>query len=293
MATQTQTEYERPFNNNSYRTHISNGSNAGTPNPAPNPDPNDPDDNHNPHSELPRSRGNTPLRNHGGGGPPGSPDGGGGGGGGDGNDEAILALANGQQPRKKKKNKFGIKPRDPDHFDGGAALDYFEPYINELDHKKFDFLQDWDAFVQKLANQFGSYTPEDDDENAIHMINFPENGKAMKYFIEFAKYQNRIKFKDCSLRHIVKTTIPERISSKLSTCGIATDTFDGMRQAIQKIDNEYWKAKQEEENRRKQLQQLQACLNKTVKGDPKTDKKNPLNSNTMTMTTSTTFKADR
>ncbi|GJJ10634.1 hypothetical protein Clacol_004861 [Clathrus columnatus] len=121
-------------------------------------------------------------------------------------------------------------------------------------------IKDWDAFVQKLANQFGSYTPEDDDENAIH---------------------------DRSLRHIVKTAIPKCISSKLSTCGIATDTFDGMRQAVQKIDNEYWKAKQEEENRRKQLQQLQARLNKTVKGDPKTDKKNPPNSNTTTTTTST------
>jgi len=30
-----------------------------------------------------------------------------------------------------------------------------------------DFLEDWDAFVQKLSNIFGSYLPEDGDEDAV------------------------------------------------------------------------------------------------------------------------------
>jgi len=55
-----------------------------------------------------------------------------------------------------------------------------------------NFLEDWDAFVQKLSNIFGSYLPEDDDENTIVAIPFPPDGKAVTYFIQFAKYQNRI-----------------------------------------------------------------------------------------------------
>ena len=76
----------------------------------------------------------------------------------------------------------------------GIALDYFEPYINEPDPiQSLDFLEDWSVFVQKLSNIFGSYSPEDDNENAIVAILFPNNEKVVNYFIHFAKYQNRIR----------------------------------------------------------------------------------------------------
>ena len=75
----------------------------------------------------------------------------------------------------------------------GVALDYFEPFINEPDpYQNLDFLEDWSAFVQKLSNIFGSYSLEDDDEDTIVAIPFPNNGKAINYFVQFAKYQNRI-----------------------------------------------------------------------------------------------------
>lgn len=82
----------------------------------------------------------------------------------------------------------------------GIALDYFEPFINELDLlQDFDFLEDWNVFVQKLSNIFGFYIPEDDDKDAIATIPFPPNSKAMTYFIQFTKYQNRIHWGDHSL----------------------------------------------------------------------------------------------
>ena len=66
----------------------------------------------------------------------------------------------------------------------GVALDYFEPFINEAEaYQNFNFLKDWSAFVQKLSNLFGSYSPEDDDKDAIVAISFPNNGKAVNYFI--------------------------------------------------------------------------------------------------------------
>ena len=44
----------------------------------------------------------------------------------------------------------------------GAALDYFELFINEPDlYQCLNFLEDWSTFVQKLSNVFGLYSPED------------------------------------------------------------------------------------------------------------------------------------
>jgi len=71
----------------------------------------------------------------------------------------------------------------------GIALDYFELFINEAEaYQNFDFLEKWSAFVQKLSNLFGSYSPEDNNEDAIVIIPFPNDGKAVNYFIQFAKF---------------------------------------------------------------------------------------------------------
>jgi len=60
----------------------------------------------------------------------------------------------------------------------GIALDYFKSFINEPDpYHNFDFLEDWPAFIQKLSNIFGSYSPKDDNEDAIASIPFPSNAR--------------------------------------------------------------------------------------------------------------------
>jgi len=75
----------------------------------------------------------------------------------------------------------------------GITLDYFKLFINKADfYQSFDFLEEWPAFIQKLSNLFGSYSPEDDDKDTIIAIPFPHNSKAINYFIQFAKFQNRI-----------------------------------------------------------------------------------------------------
>jgi len=136
-----------------------------------------------------------------------------------------LTLARRPDPQPKKRNK-GVK--EPDLFSGGSpdelrafifqcqiyfhacegefqedtekiffaisylrgmVLDYFKPFINEAEaYQSFDFLEEWSAFVQKLSNLFRSYSPEDDDEDAIVAIPFPNDGKAVNYFIQFAKF---------------------------------------------------------------------------------------------------------
>jgi Domain of unknown function (DUF4939)/Zinc knuckle len=216
--------------------------------------------------------------------------------------EAILALARGSR-RNDEPKKTPFKPKEPDTFDGsspqdlrtfifqcqvyfnacksefskdahrvyfaisylrGAALDYFEPCINEPDPTEpYDFLGDWNAFVQRLVNLFGSYSPEDDDEDAITSLSFPDGGKATKYFIEFAKYQTRIKWDDRSLRKIVKDAIPARITNELRFIHEDTSTFEGFKRAVLKIDNDYWKRKQDEANKQRLVQSLQSRLSKS------------------------------
>ena len=124
----------------------------------------------------------------------------------------------------------------------GIVLDYFELFINEPDPlQDFDFLEDWSVFVQKLSNVFGSYTPEDDNEDAIVAIPFPSDGKAVTYFIQFTKYQNRIRWGDHSLRKVVKDTIPPRISEELRYSKEDLSTFEGLKRAVLKIDSDYWR----------------------------------------------------
>jgi len=122
----------------------------------------------------------------------------------------------------------------------GVALDYFEPFINKAKaYQNFDFLKDWSAFVQKLFNLFGSYSPEDDDEDAIVAIPFSNDGKAVNYFIQFAKFQNRIHWDNRALRKVVKDAIPDRIRDELRFSHEDVSTFEGLKRAIMRIDNDF------------------------------------------------------
>ena len=143
----------------------------------------------------------------------------------------------------------------------GIALDYFEPFINKPDpYQDMDFLEDWDAFVQKLSNIFGSYSPENDDKDAIVSILFPPDSKAVTYFIQFAKYQNRIRWDDCSLQKVVKNAIPVRISEELCFSWEDLSMFKGYKCAVLKIDNDHWKRVQNKKNRQQLAHILQGHL---------------------------------
>jgi len=75
----------------------------------------------------------------------------------------------------------------------------------------YDFLEKWLAFVQKLSNLFGLYSPENNDEDAIMAIRFFSNSKAVNYFIQFAKYQNSIRWNNYLLRKVIKDALPSCI----------------------------------------------------------------------------------
>ena len=151
----------------------------------------------------------------------------------------------------------------------GVALDYFEPFINEPDpYQNLDFLEDWSAFVQKLSNIFGSYSPEDDDEDAIVAIPFPNDGKAVNYFVQFAKYQNRIRWDDRSLRKVVKDALPNRIRDELRFSHEDLSSLEGLRRAVQKINNDFWKRQQEDQNKFRTARTSQTHTQKAPRPEP-------------------------
>jgi len=110
-------------------------------------------------------------------------------------------------------------------------------------------LEEWSAFVQKLSNLFGSYLPEDDDENAIIAIPFPNDGKAVNYFIQFAKFQNRIYWDDRALRKMVKNAIPNHVCDELRFSHENVSMFEGLKRVVMRINNNFWKHQQEERHK--------------------------------------------
>jgi len=122
--------------------------------------------------------------------------------------------------------------------------------------------------VQKLSNTFGSYSPEDDDEDAIAIIPFPHDGKAVNYFIQFAKYQNRIRWDDRSLRKLVKDAIPSRIRDELRFTHEDVSSFEGFKRAVMRIDNNYWRRIQEDKNKQHPIRPTQTYSPRILKPDP-------------------------
>lgn len=131
-----------------------------------------------------------------------------------------------------------------------VVLDYFKPFIKKSDlYQEFDFLENWLAFMQKLSNVFGSYSLEDNDEDAIVAIPFPSNGKVVSYFIQYAKYMNCIYWDNGSLRKVVKDTLPNYIRDELQFSHEDISFFKGLKRAILRINNDFWKWLQEDKNK--------------------------------------------
>jgi len=96
---------------------------------------------------------------------------------------------------------------------------------------------------------FGSYSPEDDGEDTIVAILFPVEDKAVNYFIQFAKYQNRIRWDDCSLYKVVKDALSSHIHDELCFCHKDIFTFKGLKRVVLRVDSNYWKRTLEESNK--------------------------------------------
>jgi len=68
-----------------------------------------------------------------------------------------------------------------------------------------------------------------DDEDTITAIPFPNEEKAVNYFICFGKYQNCIRWDDRSLRKVVKDALPARIQDELHISHEDLSSFEGLK----------------------------------------------------------------
>ena len=84
-------------------------------------------------------------------------------------------------------------------------------------------------------------------------IPFPNDEKAVNYFIHFAKYQNRIRWDNRSLRKVIKDALPSRISDELHFSKEDLSTFKGLKRAVIRIDSDYWRHVQDGKNKSQQF----------------------------------------
>jgi len=89
--------------------------------------------------------------------------------------------------------------------------------------------------------------------------------KAVTYFIQFAKYQNRIHWGDRSLRKVVKDTIPVRISEELRYSKEDLFTFESLKRVVLKIDSDYWRRISDDKQKQQTIRTLQNCFPKTTR----------------------------
>ncbi|GJJ15209.1 hypothetical protein Clacol_009485 [Clathrus columnatus] len=116
----------------------------------------------------------------------------------------IAAILESQQSIQTQQIAKCIKAKEPKTFNGTSlenTLEYFQPFLEFGDEAidEFEFFHNWGNFVRVLTNAFGMIAPEDNAETALMDLTFGENGRAMSYFILFAKYAAWTTFDDRTL----------------------------------------------------------------------------------------------
>ena len=95
-------------------------------------------------------------------------------------------------------------------------------------------------------------------------IVFPNEGKAVNYFIQFTKYQNQICWDDHFLQKVVKDALPLCMRDKLRFSHENVLFFKGLKRAILRINNNYWKHQLENKNKSQTTCTLQIYPSKNL-----------------------------
>ncbi|KIJ46825.1 hypothetical protein M422DRAFT_249567 [Sphaerobolus stellatus SS14] len=161
----------------------------------------------------------------------------------------------------------GIKPRDPDTYDGtnpeklqnflflcslvfkskaktyksnkskiyfalsflrGAALEYFEPVVE---------------FVEELKANFGTASPEEDMETALEELKMEKHHQATWFFISFAQYKAKTTYNDHGYYHLVMNAMPNWILEELRRVFPMPKSYETLHSMILQIDQRYWNHK--------------------------------------------------
>jgi len=120
----------------------------------------------------------------------------------------------------------------------------------------------WEKKVKRVARPNGGKAHQEErrparsirekaqeGEKRLRRMKEEKAARPVNYFIQFAKFQNRIRWDDRALRKVVKDAIPNRIRDKLRFSHEDVSTFEGLKRAVMRIDNDFWKRQQEERHK--------------------------------------------
>lgn len=172
----------------------------------------------------------------------------------------------------------------------GTAQDLFEPYIlGELEDEPF--MSNWSEFVEHLTSHFGQLYPEDDAEEQLELVAFPESTKAVKFFTMFEKYKNRTSLGERAYRRYAYKALPARIKEQYSKIMPKPQTYEALKAYVLQIDQRHWERVREEQAeaklRSRILKSAQASTTSSSKGKQKASTSSTSTSNSTSAKAST------
>ena len=135
------------------------------------------------------------------------------------------------------------------------AWDHFALLINEANNTRIVPLifKNWSLFKVELTQNFRPINPMVDTKSAINKLSLAEDGKAIKYFVDFNKYKTRTRFNDWSYYILVMNQMPMHILHRISECIPPPADYETLWALILLIDAQYWNFKEIESNHKKAL----------------------------------------
>jgi Retrotransposon gag protein len=126
-----------------------------------------------------------------------------------------------------------------------VAQEWFEPGLSGLTPDIPTWLEDWDAFVNELQDNFGPFDESADVEHDLMTLRMKDNQRISDYLVRFNTLAVRCPWGESALRFRFYEGLPSRLKDELSKGEGKPRTLAGMRQKAQNADARYWERVQE------------------------------------------------
>jgi Retrotransposon gag protein len=125
-----------------------------------------------------------------------------------------------------------------------VAQEWFEPSISGLTNEPPKWFDNWEAFLDKLRNNFRPYNKTGDAEHELTNLRMRDGQRASDYLVCFSRLALRCSWGEPALRYRFYEGLPPRIKDELSKSEKPW-TLQVLKQKVQNIDARYWERSQE------------------------------------------------
>jgi hypothetical protein len=126
-----------------------------------------------------------------------------------------------------------------------VAQQWFEPAISGLTDEPPVWLEDWEAFLEELRDNFGPYDETADAEHELTNLKMKDNQRISDYMVRFNALEVLCPWGEHALRYRFYEGLPTRIKDELSKGEGKPRSLIEMRRKAQNIDHRYWERQQE------------------------------------------------